>query len=76
MAPGNKGSRLLGLTTLPPSVSRMSENVGTSSSHSPKGLDGLYRDNFTFYLVSKWTAYIFVVYFTQLSVAIRYSVEW
>jgi hypothetical protein len=25
----------------------MSENVGTSTSHNPKGLHGLYRDNFT-----------------------------
>jgi hypothetical protein len=28
----------------------MSENVGSSTSCNPKGLDGLYRDNFTFYL--------------------------
>jgi hypothetical protein len=26
----------------------MSENVGTSTSGNPKGLRGLYRDNFTF----------------------------
>jgi hypothetical protein len=26
----------------------MSENVGASTSHNPKGLHGLYRDNFTF----------------------------
>jgi hypothetical protein len=45
---GGKGGRRVGLTTLPPSVSRMSENVGVSNSHSPKGLHGLYRDNFTF----------------------------
>jgi hypothetical protein len=47
--PGGKGSRSAGLTTLPPSVSRMSENVGPSTSHSPKGfLHGLYRNSFTF----------------------------
>jgi hypothetical protein len=28
----------------------MSENVGASTSRNPKGLHGLYRDNFTFYL--------------------------
>jgi hypothetical protein len=32
---------------LPPSVSRMSENVGASKSRNPKGLHGLYKDNFT-----------------------------
>jgi hypothetical protein len=26
----------------------MSENVGASTSSNPKGLDGPYRDNFTF----------------------------
>jgi hypothetical protein len=26
----------------------MSENVGASTSRNPKGLHGLYRDNFTF----------------------------
>jgi hypothetical protein len=34
--PGGKGCRRVGLTTLPPSVSRMSENVGASTSQSPK----------------------------------------
>jgi hypothetical protein len=29
----------------------MSENVGASTSRNPKGLHGLYRDNFTFYLI-------------------------
>jgi hypothetical protein len=29
---------------------RMSENVGASTSRNPKGLHGLYKDNFTFYL--------------------------
>jgi hypothetical protein len=33
--------------TLPPSMSRMSENVGASTSRNPKGLHGLYGDNFT-----------------------------
>jgi hypothetical protein len=44
----NSGGRV-GLRTLPPSVNRMSENVGASTSDNPKGLHGLYRDNFTFY---------------------------
>jgi hypothetical protein len=35
------------LTNLPPSVSRMSENVGASTSRNPEGLHGLYRENFT-----------------------------
>jgi hypothetical protein len=45
--PGVKSGRRVGLTTLPSSVSRMSENVGASTSRNPKGLHGLYRDNFT-----------------------------
>jgi hypothetical protein len=45
--PGVKSGRRVGLTTLLPSVSRMSENVGASTSRKPKGLHGLYRDNFT-----------------------------
>jgi hypothetical protein len=44
---GVKSDRRVGLTTLPPSVSWMSENVGASTSRNPKGLHGLYRDNFT-----------------------------
>jgi hypothetical protein len=50
--PGRKSSRLVGLTNLPPSVSRMSENVVASTSRNPKNLHGLYRDKFTlpFYL--------------------------
>jgi hypothetical protein len=47
--PGGKKRRRIGLTTLPPSMSRMSENVGASTSRIPKGLPGLY-DNFTFTL--------------------------
>jgi hypothetical protein len=46
--PGGKKRPRVGLTTLPPSVSRMSENAGASTSRNPKGLHGLYRDNFTF----------------------------
>jgi hypothetical protein len=49
--PGNfrgvKSSRHVGLTTLPPSMSWMSQNVGASNSRNPKGFHGLYRDNFT-----------------------------
>jgi hypothetical protein len=40
--------RCVRLTTLPPSVNRMSENMGASTSRKPKGLHGLYRENFTF----------------------------
>jgi hypothetical protein len=46
--PGGKSGRRVGLTTLPPSMNRMSENVGASTFLSPKGLHYLYRDNFTF----------------------------
>jgi hypothetical protein len=49
--PGGKGGRSVGLKILPPSVSRMSENVGVSISHNPKGLHGLYKDSFTFTLL-------------------------
>jgi hypothetical protein len=31
----------------------MSENMGASTSRNPKGLHGLYRDNFTFYIIFK-----------------------
>jgi hypothetical protein len=51
--PGNvlgvKSGRRVGLTTLPPSISRMSKNVGASTSRNPKGLHGLYGDNFTLF---------------------------
>jgi hypothetical protein len=45
---GVKSCWHVGLTTLPPSMSRMSENVGASTSLNPKGLHGLYKDDFTF----------------------------
>jgi hypothetical protein len=51
-----KSGRRVGLTTLPPSMSRTSENVGASTSRNPKGLHGLYGGNFTFYL--NWTAHL------------------
>jgi hypothetical protein len=38
---GVKSGRRIGLTALPPSLSRMSENVGASTSRNPKGLHGL-----------------------------------
>jgi hypothetical protein len=44
---GVKSGRRVGLTTLPPYMSRMSENVGDSTSRNPNGLHGLYRENFT-----------------------------
>jgi hypothetical protein len=42
--PGGKSGRRIGLRTLPPSVSRMSEKVGASTS---KSLNGLNKDSFT-----------------------------
>jgi hypothetical protein len=48
---GGKNDRRVGMTTLPPSVNRMSENVAASTSRNPKGFHGLYRDNFTFYSI-------------------------
>jgi hypothetical protein len=51
--PGGKGGRRVGLTTVPPSVSPISKNVGASTLRSPKGLHGLYRDSFTFTLHAK-----------------------
>jgi hypothetical protein len=48
--PGGKRGRRVGLTTLPPSVCRMSENVGALTSRNPKGLHGLYGDNFTSFI--------------------------
>jgi hypothetical protein len=43
-----KSGRLVELTTMQPSVSRMSENMGTSTSRNPKGLHGLYKDNYLY----------------------------
>jgi hypothetical protein len=45
--PGGNKRPVRRLTTLQPSVSRMSENVGASTSRIPNGLNSLYRDNFT-----------------------------
>jgi hypothetical protein len=47
---GGKGGRHVGLTTLSPSVCRMSENVGTSTSRNPNGLHGLYMGKLYLYL--------------------------
>jgi hypothetical protein len=38
---GVKYGRCVGLTTLPPSVSRLSKNVGASTSRNPRGLHDL-----------------------------------
>jgi hypothetical protein len=59
---GVKSGRRVGLTTLPPSISRMSENVGASTSRNPKGLHGLYRDKFTLPLPAS-TGILFVLFF-------------
>jgi hypothetical protein len=45
--PGIKTEGRVGLTILPLSMNRKSENVGASNSCNPKGLHGLYRDNFS-----------------------------
>jgi hypothetical protein len=52
--PGGKSGRRVGPTTLPPSTSRMSENVGASTSRNLKDLHGLYRDNFSLYLFKSY----------------------
>jgi hypothetical protein len=45
--PGGKKRPARRAENLAPSMSRMYENVGASTSRNPKGLHGLYRDNFT-----------------------------
>jgi hypothetical protein len=44
--PGGKKRPARRADNLAPSMSRMSENVGASTSRNPKGLHGLYTDNF------------------------------
>jgi hypothetical protein len=39
--PGGKSGRHVGLTTFPPSMIRLAENVEASTSRIPKGLHGL-----------------------------------
>jgi hypothetical protein len=46
---GVKSGRRVGLTTLSPSMSPMSENVAASTFRNHKGLHGLYRDTFFFF---------------------------
>jgi hypothetical protein len=46
--PGVKKQRVVGLATLPPSVSGMFENVGDLTYRKPKGIRDVYRDNFLF----------------------------
>jgi hypothetical protein len=58
---GVKSSQRVGLTTLPPSVSQMLENVGASISHDPKCLHGLYRNNFTFTLPLPCHKFLYLV---------------
>jgi hypothetical protein len=51
--PGGKKRPARRADNLPPSVKRMSENVGASTSRNPKGLHGLYKDNF-YLLTLSW----------------------
>jgi hypothetical protein len=48
---GVKSGLRVRLTTLLPYVSRMSENMGSSTSRNHRGLHGLYRDNFTLFII-------------------------
>jgi hypothetical protein len=41
----------------PPSMSRLSRNVGSLTSHSPIGLQGLLRDTFTLLLLTSCEAH-------------------
>jgi hypothetical protein len=50
--PGGKKRPARKADNLSASISRMSENVGASTSRNPKSLHGLYRKNLTFYLTS------------------------
>jgi hypothetical protein len=58
-------------------MSRMSENMGAPTFRNPKGLHGLYRDNFFFYISSWHRAYLikhkdnfnFYPYFTEVVLA-------
>jgi hypothetical protein len=49
-------------------MSRMSENVGVSASRNPKGLQGLYRENYTLPFektnVQVWLIGMLSVYYT------------
>jgi hypothetical protein len=44
-------------------MSRMSEYVGASTSRNPKGLHGLYGDNFTLYILLLLHTYLVLQYF-------------
>jgi hypothetical protein len=66
---GINSGRRVGLTNLPPSMSRMSENVGASTSRNPKGLRGLYMDSFLFtyfYVFHYFIIYLGSLLFDQL----------
>jgi hypothetical protein len=60
---------------LAPSVSRMSENVGASTSRKPKGLHGLYRANFTYYIHSILTGYLQSILVFSYKNAIKYETQ-
>jgi hypothetical protein len=48
--PGDKKRPARRADNFAPSVSRMSKNVEASTSRNPKGLHGLYMDNYTLFL--------------------------
>jgi hypothetical protein len=59
----NKSGRRVGLTTWPPSMSRISKNVGASTSRNPKGIHG-YRDNFALRASSHLSQALFIIIVT------------
>jgi hypothetical protein len=53
---GKKDGRRIWLTTLPPSVSRLSKvNVGASTSHNPMGLHGLLQRKLCLFFLLPFT---------------------
>jgi hypothetical protein len=79
---GGKSGRRLELTSLPQSVSRMSENVGSSTSRNSIGLHGMYRDTFTFTFTSKFCRSYYIPHisclndFISVMIPSCYSEQW
>jgi hypothetical protein len=70
-----KSGRRVGLTTLPPSMSRMSENVGASTFRNPKGLHGLYRNNFYLFTYIRYTINVHTYFLQNCSCGITELVD-